>query len=56
MSNIQIIERLCQMLDEAQRIIRFQAELLAMHGIETDNGTLEAERQALLEQIEREDG
>ena len=54
MSHLEIIERLCRMLDDAQRIIRAQAELLEMHGIKTDTGTLEAERQALLERIERE--
>ena len=56
MSNLQIIESLCAMLDEAQRIIRAQAELLEMHCIKTDTGTLETERQALLERIEREGG
>lgn len=56
MSNLQIIESLCAILDEAQRIIRAQAEILAMHGIETDTGTLETERQALLDRIEREGG
>ena len=54
MSNLQIIETLCSMLDDAQRVIRAQAELLEMHGIKTDTGTLETERQALLERIERE--
>ncbi len=52
MSNLQIIERLCTMLDAAQEIIREQAELLAQHGIETDDGTLERERAKLLSDIE----
>ena len=54
MSNLQIIERLTQMLDEACVIIREQAELLTMHGIETDSGNVERERQALLERVEKE--
>ena len=52
MSNIQIIERLCAMLDEAASIIRAQAEILSQHGIETDTGTLEQERTRLLSDIE----
>ena len=48
MSHLQIIERLCRMLDGAQEVIRKQAELLAMHGIETDSGELERQRQQLL--------
>ena len=52
MSDLQIISRLCRMLEEAQEIIRKQAELLAMHGIETSSGVLEREQQALLEEIE----
>ena len=53
MSHLQIIERLCRMLDEAQEVIRKQAELLAMHGIETDSGELERQRRELLADIER---
>ena len=53
MSNLELIERLCALLDEAQQIIREQAKLLAMHGITTDDGKLEAGRTALLEAIER---
>ena len=53
MSNLEIIDRLCRMLDEAQQIIRRQAELLAMHGIETDSGDLEADRARLLAEIEK---
>lgn len=41
------------MLDEAQEIICKQAELLAIHGIETERGQLERQRQRLLENIER---
>lgn len=52
MSNLEIIDRLCRMLDEAQKIIRQQAELLAMHGIETADGCLEEERARLLRDIE----
>ena len=43
----------CRMLDGAQEIIRKQAELLAMYGIETDSGELEQQRQKLLADIER---
>ena len=53
MSNLQLIERLCGLLDQAQAIIREQAALLAMHGIETDGGELEAGRAKLLDDIER---
>lgn len=52
MSNLQIIERLCQLLETAGRIIAEQAELLAMHGIRTDDGGLEAGWKKLLEEIE----
>ena len=52
MSSLEIITRLCRLLDEAQQIIRDQAELLAMHGIETAAGQLEAERARLLRDIE----
>ncbi|MEG1515964.1 MAG: hypothetical protein RSD95_13840 [Clostridia bacterium] len=52
MSNLQIINRLCLMLDQAQAVIREQAALLAMHGIETDDGGLEAKRVRLLTDIE----
>lgn len=53
-SNLQIIESLCRMLDEAQKIIREQAALLDMHGIVTNGGTLEQSRADLLSRIERE--
>lgn len=52
MSNLQIIERLCRMLDEAQAVIREQAALLAMHGIEADDGRLSEKRTQLLTDIE----
>lgn len=53
MSNLQIIEKLCEMLDSAQAIIREQAALLAMHGIESDAGEIEHRRAELLAEIER---
>ena len=53
MSHLQIIERLGRMLGGAQEVIRKQAELLAMHGIETDSGELERQRRELLADIER---
>ena len=51
MSNLQIIEKLCGMLDSAQEIIREQAALLDMHGIQTDAGEIERRRTKLLEEI-----
>lgn len=53
MSNLQIIERLCGLLDGAQAIIRQQAELLELHGAETDTGELERRRAQLLADIEQ---
>lgn len=53
MSNLEIIAKLCDMLDDAQQIIKGQAQLLAMHGIETDSGALESERAKLLAEIEK---
>lgn len=52
MSNLEIIASLCSMLDEAQRIIRIQSEMLSAHGIETYDGKLEDERSELLSRIE----
>ena len=52
LSNLEIIDRLCRMLDDAQQIIREQAQLLAMHGIETSSGDLEEKRTQLLKDIE----
>lgn len=56
MSNLEIIASLCSMLDEAQKIIRAQAEILATHGIETANGLLEEQCENLLDRTERELG
>ena len=53
MSDLQIIEKLCAMLDSAQEIIREQAALLAMYGIESDAGEIERRRAELLDEIER---
>ena len=52
MNNLQIICRMCEMLDQAQRIIRRQAEILDMHGIKTEDGELETKRAQLLENID----
>ena len=56
MSNLEIIISLCSMLDEAQRIIRAQAEILAAHGIETADRRLEERRKNLLDGIKMELG
>ena len=53
MSNLQVIERLCLILDEAQKIIREQAAHLEQHGIVTETGQLEAMRTDLLADIEK---
>ena len=53
MSNLEIITSLCSMLDEAQRIIRAQAEILSAHGIETADRRLEEQREILLDRMER---
>lgn len=50
MSDLQIIEKLCGMLKTAQEIIREQAELLKMHGIDTVDGGMEERREALLKE------
>ena len=52
MSNLEIIASLCSMLDEEQKIIRIQSEMLSAHGIETYDGKLEDERSELLSRIE----
>jgi len=52
MSNLEIIARMCVMLEEAACLIREQAALLSQHGIETSTGTLEQKRAKLLEDIE----
>ena len=53
MSNFELIERLCGLLDVAQQIIREQAAILAQHGIETGSGEVERRRAELLDDIER---
>lgn len=53
MSNLELIDRLCGLLDVAQQIIREQAAILAQHGIETDSGEVERRRAELLDTIER---
>lgn len=52
MSNLEIIDRLTRMLDDAQDIIRAQEILLEQHGIRTELGDLERERADLLKRIE----
>ena len=47
MSHLQVIARLEEMLRMALDIIEVQARLLAMHGIETKDGSLEAAREQL---------
>ena len=54
MSNLQIIAWYEEKLTEALRIIREQAEMMALHGIWTETGELEEERNSLLEEIEKE--
>ena len=56
MSNLEIIASLCSMIDEAQKIIRIQSEMLAAHGIETYDGKLETKRENVLSSIESELG
>jgi|GEM_PF-409768 len=54
MSNLELILRLCQLLDGAQDIIRRQAEIMAMHGIDFEDGSeIKEGRKRLLEDIER---
>ena len=53
MSMVVIIASLCSMLDEAQRIILAQAEILSAHGIETADRRLEEQRESLLDRMER---
>ena len=52
MSNLQTVVKLCAMLGTAQEIIKAQAQLLAMHGIITEDGQLEKTRGRLLAEIE----
>ena len=53
MSHLRFIWRLCLMLDWAQEVTRKQADLRAMHCIETDGGERERQRRELLADIER---
>lgn len=53
MSNLELIDRLCGLLDVAQQIIREQGAILAQHGIDTDGGEIEARRAELLAKIEQ---
>lgn len=52
MSHLEIIARFEDMLRTALDIIQRQAELLAMHGIETDSGELEAKEKKFREDME----
>lgn len=52
MSNLELIERLCALLDAAQSIIREQAAMLEMHGASDASGDLERRRAALLADVE----
>jgi len=52
-SNLEIIRRLCLLLDVAQEIIAEQAEILEQHGIRTDSGELEGKRQQFLTDVEK---
>lgn len=54
MTNSQMIERLCTMLENALDIIQEQAKVLAMHGITTHAGTLEGKREKLFIQASKE--
>ena len=53
MSNLRVIERLEDMLRIALEIIDKQAALLAMHGIETEDGKLEKAERQLREDMEK---
>lgn len=53
MSNLELICRLCDLLDRAQQIIRQQAEIMNLYGVETADGGIERRRTALLAEIER---
>ena len=56
MNTLQIIERLCRIIDEAQEIITEQARLLDMHGIRTEGGRFEAKCGELVKRIQSEVG
>ena len=53
MSQIMVITQLEDMLRKALDIIEVQARLLAMHGIETKDGSLEAAREQLRSDAEQ---
>lgn len=44
------VESLCEMLEIAQSVIKQQATLLLMHGIQTEDGKLEAQRNELIKE------
>lgn len=54
MSNLKMIECLCALLSEAIELVKDQAALLEMHGIQTDTETIERKRTQLLERVEKE--
>ncbi len=54
MSNLEMIERLCALLSEAIELVKEQAAILEMHGIQTDAETIERKRTHLLERVEKE--
>ena len=54
MSNLEMIERLCALLSEAIELVKDQAAILEMHGIQTDADTIEQKRTHLLERVEKE--
>lgn len=47
MTGIALVENLCEMLEIAQGVIKQQAILLMMHGIKTEDGKIEAQRDEL---------
>lgn len=53
MSHLRVIERLEDMLRMALEIIDEQSKLLALHGIETEGGKLEAAEQQFRENMEK---
>ena len=53
MSHLRVIERLEDMLRTALEIIDQQSALLAMHGIETEDGKLEREERQFREEMEK---
>ena len=54
MSNLEMIERLCALLSEAIELVKDQAAIMEMHGIQTDAKTIERKRTHLLERVEKE--